>query len=445
MTESTTRPRLGVGYAKLWTASVVSNLGDGVAMVAWPWLASAITRDPVLLSLAVVAGRIPWFVFSLPAGVLTDRWDRRRIMVAMDVVRFVLVGAVAWIVAVAGDRLSDPALVGDDVFVAPANQGWWLALVYASAFLIGSAEVLRDNAAQTILPRLVPASLLERANGRIWGAEMVANSFVGPPLGGWLIALTLAAPFLVDAGTFLVAAILVALIAGTFGPRTARSPDRPASFRAELVEGVSWLWRHRLLRTLAVMLGIMNAAIMLSFATLVLFVQEVLLLDATRFGALLTAGAAGGVVGSLVAARVSARIGPGPSLLLVLVGSAITMGVIGFTSSWAVVWAMQAAFALLGVLWNVITVSLRQEIIPDDLLGRVNSVYRFFAWGMMPVGSFVGGLIVAAAAPWAGREWGLRAPFLVTAVVFVALTAIASTRLTTDRIEAARASTHHGD
>ncbi len=433
----TTRPRLGSGYTRLWSASVISNLGDGVAMVAWPWLASAVTRDPVLLSLTVVAGRIPWLVFSLPAGVITDRFDRRTLMVWMDVARFAIVGLVAWAIAAGGDVLADPVLVGDDTFVAPPNQASWLALLYGSALAIGFAEVLRDNAAQTIMPRLVPTDLLEKANGRLWGAEMVANSFVGPPLGGWLIAITLALPFFTDAGSFLAAAILVALIPGSFGPAARAAEVRP-SFWGELRTGVRWLWQHRLLRTLAVILGIMNATIMLSFATLVLFVQEVLGLDAARFGVLLTAGAAGGVIGSFAAARVSKVLGSGPSLAIVLVGSAITLGVTGFTSSWGIVWAMQLAFAFLGVLWNVITVSLRQEIIPDDLLGRVNSVYRFFAWGMMPIGSLLGGVIVAAVEPWAGREWGLRAPFLVAAGGFVVVTAIAVPRLTTERIEGAR-------
>lgn len=439
MTAPETRLRLGAGYARLWTASVVSNLGDGVAMVAWPWLASAVTRDPVLLSLTVVANRLPWLLFSLPAGVLTDRLDRRRIMVWMDVARAVAVAGVAWAVGAGADSLSDPALVGDDAFVAPPGQGWWLALLYGSALAVGAAEVLRDNAAQTIMPRLVPASLLERANGRLWGAEMVMNSFAGPPLGGWLVALAFAAPFWFDAGTFLVAAVLVATIAGAFGPATDADPTRSRRFGAELRDGVRWLWHHRLLRTLAVVLGILNAALALSFATLVLFAQEVLALDATRFGTLLTAGAAGGVVGSFAAARISKALGPGPSLTVVMVGGIGTMAGIALTENWLVVWAMFFASSLLGVLWNVITVSLRQEIIPDALLGRVNSVYRFFGWGMMPLGSLLGGVIVAVVEPFVGREWGLRAPFLFAAGLFVVMTVIAAPRLTTERIEAARA------
>ncbi len=432
------KTRLGSGYARLWSASVISNLGDGVAMVAAPWLASAITRDPVLLSLVVVAQRIPWLVFSLPAGVITDRVDRRRVMVWMDIARFAVVAGMAWAISIAGDALSDPALVGDESFAAPSNQGWWLALVYGASLAIGFAEVLRDNAAQTILPALVDPPALEKANGRMWGAEMVANSFAGPPLGGWLLAVALAAPFWFDASTFLFAAVLIATIPGAFGPSAEATTSERPSFWDELKEGVRWLWGHRLLRTIAIVLGIMNASLMLAMATLVLFVQEVLLLDATRFGALLTAGAAGGVAGSFLAARTSKWLGPGTSLAIVLVGSTLTLGVIGFTSSWGVVWAMQLISAFLGVLWNVITVSLRQEIIPDQLLGRVNSVYRFFAWGMMPIGSLVGGLVVWAVEPWAGRDWALRAPFLATAAVFALLTVFVAPRLTTERIESAR-------
>ena len=429
---------LGSRFHRLLGAATVANIGDGVVTVAAPWLASSITRDPILLSLVVVATRLPWLLFTLPAGVLTDRLDRRRIMVWMDLVRFGVLAALSSTIVVAGEQLSDPALVGDGAFVPPANQGAWLAVVYAAALVLGSAEVLRDNAAQTIMPRLVDADQLERANGRLWGAEMVANSFVGPPLGGLLIAVSLAVPFGVNAAAFLAASVLIASIPGRFGPAT-EPPTRRPSFWVELKEGVRWLWGHRLLRMLAVVLGVMNALLMLAFATMVLFVQEVLDLDAARFGMLLTAGAAGGVLGSLVASRVSGRLGPGPSLLATLIGSSLTLGITGLTSTWGVVWAMTAVGSLLAVLWNVITVSLRQSIIPDHLLGRVNSVYRWFAWGMMPVGSLLGGLVVVAIEPLAGREWALRAPFLLGAAVYAVLAATVGPRLTTERIANARA------
>lgn len=433
---------LGAGYRRLWSASVVSNLGDGISMVAYPWLASAVTRNPLQIALIGVATRLPWFLFSLPAGVITDRVDRRRLVVWMDVTRFAITAGVTAAVALGGSSLATPASLEAGVAPGPDPVWPWLALLYGSALLFGMAEVLRDNAAQTLLPALVADSDLERANGRLWGAEMVMNSFAGPPLGGLLIAIGLALPFAVDAVTFAVSALLLASIQGSFRPKADRTGT--ASWRSDLAEGVRWLWGHRLLRSMALILGAMNAVTTMALATYVLFVQEVLGLDAASFGALLTAGAAGGVAGSVAAAAVSRRIGPGASLFTSLLGGAIAYAVTGLTSSWWVVWAMFAAFSFLAVLWNVITVSLRQAIIPDRLLGRVNSVYRFFAWGMMPLGSLVGGMVVTATDLVTGRILALRMPFLVGAAIYVILFLAALPVLTTRNIEAARSAAVEG-
>ena len=177
----------------------------------------------------------------------------------------------------------------------------------------------------------------------------------------------------------------------------------------------------------------------LAFATFVLFAQEILELDATGFGVLMTAGAAGAVVGSFLSASISKRIGQGPSLFVTLGGSAISLLIMGLTSSALVFWVIVALFSLTAVLWNVITVSLRQALIPDHLLGRVNSVYRFFGWGMIPIGAALGGVIVVVAEPLVGREWALRTPFIFAAVVHLALFFYAVPNLNSRRIEEARA------
>jgi MFS family permease len=171
----------------------------------------------------------------------------------------------------------------------------------------------------------------------------------------------------------------------------------------------------------------------------VLFVQEILGLGAAGFGVLSTATAAGAVVGSLLAASVTKRIGPGASLVATLLSGVVVPLVIGLTSSAWVVGAVSAAFGFTVVLWNVITVSLRQSIIPDHLLGRVNSVYRFFGWGGLPIGAFVGGALVSLLEPPLGREVALRAPFLVCALLHLGVLAAVGRRLSTARIEAAKA------
>jgi MFS family permease len=209
--------------------------------------------------------------------------------------------------------------------------------------------------------------------------------------------------------------------------------------RAELAEGLRWLWRHVLLRNLAVFLGLANALSTMAFATYVLFAQESLGLDASGFGIVLTGLAAGGVAGSLAAAWLSRWLGPGASLFLTLGGSALGYVLVAVTDQPWVVWLMMAATTFLAMVWNVITVSLRQTVIPDRLLGRVNSVYRFFGWGMMPLGGAAGGAVVwLAEALGGGRDSALRAPFWVAAAGYAVLFLAALPRLGTEKIEQAR-------
>lgn len=432
---------LGLSYWKLWVASVSSNLGDGVAGIAYPWLASAITRNPIHIAGVAVVTRLPWLLFSLPAGVVTDRIDRRRLVAWMDVFRFVATLGVAFIVLASQGQLSPPDDIASGIAPVPSNSGVLLAVIYLAALLLGTAEVFRDNSAQTLMPSIVPKKHLEMANGRLWGAEMVMGNFVGPPLGGVLLAAAFSFPFFFDAGSFAVAAALVFLIGGQFRPKTDESHAAESArlrFWDQLKEGVGWLWGHQLFRPMAISLGVLNATSMLALSTFVLFAQEVLELDSTRFGLLTTGVAAGGVIGSITAHRVTKALGQGASLFAAILLMSAGLLVSGLTSSFWVFWAMGALTSATAVIWNVITVSLRQSLIPDGLLGRVNSVYRFLGWGMMPIGSILGGLIVAWLEPVAGREWALRSPFLIAAGIAALLFLYALPRLNSSRIDEAK-------
>jgi MFS family permease len=281
---------LGPEYRKLWTASTVSNLGDGVTEVAAPLLAATLTRDPVLVAGLAFAYRLPWLLFTLVSGALVDRLDRRRIMWTADAVRTIMIG-----------------LLGLAVYAGLAN----LPLLYAVFFVLGTAETLFDNASQAILPAVVDREKLEKANGRLFGGQLVANEFAGPPLGGFLFAAAAAAPFLLDAGTFAAAAALVLAMRGSFRPERAERPR--TTMRAEIFEGLRWLWGQPLLRTLAVMLGIMNAVHAAYTSIFVLFAQDILGLGEVGYGILLTSGAVGGLVGSLAADRIIVLFGHGRS------------------------------------------------------------------------------------------------------------------------------------
>lgn len=433
---------LGANYWRLWVASVISNFGDGVGVVAYPWLASAVTRNPVHIALVAVATRLPWLIFTLPAGVITDRVDRRLLVAWMDVLRFVFTLGVAFVVLASQGQFASPDAIATGTAPIPDNSSFLLVVIYISALLLGTAEVLRDNSAQTLMPAVVDPENLEKANGRLWGAEMVMNSFAGPPIAGFLLAIAFSLPFFVDAATFAVSAVLIFTITGQF--RAARGPDeatterRRGAFWAEMKVGVRWLWGHHLFRPMAIALGVMNGLLAMTMAVFVLFAQEILGLGATGFGVLMTAGAAGGVAGSFLASGISKRIGQGTSLFASILVGAATILVTGLTSSAWVAWSMFAIGSLFAVLWNVITVSLRQALIPDQMLGRVNSVYRFLGWGMMPIGSLLGGVIVAVVDPALGREWALRVPFLVAFVAYAALYFYARPRLNSHQIDRAR-------
>ena len=404
---------LGPRYRKLWTASAVANLGDGVFQVAVALLAVHLTRSPLLISGVAFAARLPWLFLALPAGAWADRWDRRLTMLRMNVVRVVALGGLA--AAVAADAAS-------------------IGLLYAVALVLGCAEVLFDTSAQTMMPAVVESKDdLSTANGRLFAAETVLNQFVGPPLGGLVVAASMALAIGSSAALYAVATLALALLTGSF--RTARSG--PAmSLRADIAEGLRYLARHRLLRTLALLLGGMNLLSSAQFAIFVLFAVSDdrtfgLGLSEAGVGLLLTSGAIGGLIGSFVAAPVERAIGRARVLALVIVvgGAALAAPAVSPTVPIAVV--SGAAFSIAGVMWNVITVSLRQRVIPDELLGRVNSGYRLLGWGTIPLGAALGGFV--------GEVFGLRAVFWLAGIGNLLLLAPLLAVVTDDAIAAAEA------
>ncbi len=398
---------LGKNYRLLWLSSAVANLGDGIGVVAWPWLASLLTRDPLAIALVAVALRLPWFLFSLPAGVITDRHDRRKLVLVMDILRSValfMLSLAVW-----------HALPIQTVTGLPDAMLYWLLL--SSALLIGFAEVLRDNAAQTLMPSLVPKSRLEAANGRLWSIEVLMNSLIGPPLAGLVIAVAVPAAFVFNGAGFALSAAMILLIRGNFRP--APRPRQP--LKTEFKQGFSFLWRNPLLRDLALGLGLMNATYQMMMVGLILFSQDVLGLSAPQYGLLLTAGAVGGIIGGILSERVIGWLGAGLTLRLCLLALITQMVVAALANNAWPIWIALCVGEFMAMIWNTITVTLRQRLIPEDLLGRVNSVYRFFGWGLMPLGLLASGAVVkfSGGLP---HDMALRTPFALGAVLMAVLT-----------------------
>jgi MFS family permease len=404
----------GTGFAKLWAAQGTSNLGDGVYGTALPLLAATLTRDPLLVSLVSFAEWLPWLLFGLLSGALLDRWDRRQVMWTVDAARFAIVGGLA--VAVLADRAS-------------------IALLAAVGFLLGTGQTLVDTGAHSILPTLVSraAQRLERANGRLVGTQVVTQELAGPPVGGLLFSAAAWIPFAVDAVTFAAGSALVATIRGRFGPAQGEldPAGRRMTLRVEITEGLRWLAAHRVLPTTAAMVAVVNLLAAAGGAVMVLFAQEKLGLDAVGFGLLLGGSAVGGVLGSLVAARVVRVVGTARIVIWTMVGSALGFLVFGLSSD---PWLAGAMFGLVGfltVIFNVVLGSLRQALTPDRLLGRVVSAFRLFGYGAVPLGSLLGGILA--------RSFGLRSPFVVAGVVIPVVALACLPAINTRTVAEARA------
>ena len=401
-------------FRLLFAATVISKLGSGVAKLAMPWFATLLTRDPILIAMVATASGLPWLLFAIPAGVIIDRSDRQRLMVLADWVRMALtltIGVLALRYTVNGPDRS------------------MIYLLTIIAFLLGVAKVFRDNAAQTALPSIVDKSDLEAANGQIWSASEITGQFIGPPLAGILIALAVPLPFAVDGVTFAVAAYLVSRIQF---PRRRATPAT-GNFRIQMLEGIHWLWSHKLILRLAIMLSFINMLGTMWRTLLVLYAQEILHLNATNFGLLLMSGAAGGVLGGYLAPAIITRIGQTNALRTALLLFALEPLAIYFFHSTTVTALVLFTGMIASMLWNVVTVSLRQRVIPDALLGRVNSLYRFFGWGAMPVGAMLGGIIVAWFEPSWGRTAALEFPFLIAGLGALAMFTIGTAILRISR------------
>ena len=366
------RRNLGPAYRLLCASSAASNLADGVLQLTLPLLVLKLTGSPSAVAGVAVANGLPWLLFALHAGAIVDRLDRRRVMVAVQLVRFALVAALA-------------VVVGAEV------EALWV--LYIVAFTLGVMETVFDTAAQSIMPSVVGPSDLTRANGRLYAIESTMNQFVGPPVGGALVAVGMALSLGTSAACFFVAALVLVGLPGSFHAVREDSPG--TRLREEIFEGLRFLWGHAVLRRLMVVGAVSNASWSAAFALLAALVVAPgpMGLSEFGFGVLLTVSALGSLLGSFAVERAE-RIAGRRRLLLLCVsidGAAIALMA---TADLAVV---AVALLVLGaglVFWNVVVVTLRQRLIPDHLLGRVNAASRMVSWGAIPVGAAAGAALV---------------------------------------------------
>jgi MFS family permease len=379
------------GLTRLVVASGLANLADGVFQVALPLVALGITRDPGAFATVTLVGRLPWVIVALPAGALADRLDRRRTMLLVQGARVVLIGALAAVVA----------------------GGWEeLWILYLTALALGVGEVLFDTAAQSIVPTVVAdPDALARANGRLYAVELTANEFVGPAVGGLVAGLTLAGALTGSAVAYLLAAACLLTLTGSFRPVREGPPTR---LRTDVAEGLSYLIHHRVLRSVAVCVGLSNLGSTAVIALLPLYAVRPgpMGLAEAGYGFLLGSFAVGALIAAPLAERIETALGRARTLVVALALFPLMPLTLTLTDT---VWVVAVAFSVAGaagVVWNVVASSLRQRIVPDHLLGRVSASHRLAAWGTMPLGAALAGVL--------GETIGLRSAFAVCTVLVAA-------------------------
>lgn len=378
-------PPIPARYWRIWAATGLSNLGDGISLVAMPLLAASFTQDPITIAGVGLFTPLAKIVVSLGGGVLVDRSDRRVLMVAADVFR--LIAMIGFTALVISDEIS-------------------FAVVYAVVFILAVGEFLYDTAATAVVRDIVPSSRLTTANGWLYAAEDGAQDLVAPPLGAMLFVLAAWVPFAFDAGTFAISALIVLSVRGRF--KAERIGPCP-SVRQDLREGFGFIGRSTFFRSAMVVWMVLGAALGLALATLVLFVLDTLGSEEIGFAAVVTAGAVGIVLGNLLTGRLERALGAGNVLVAAVAVGGVALLATGASPVLVVAAGAQALWGLGFALANTQMVSLRQRLVPDELLGRVTGVFGLMSSIGMVVGVMAGGLLTHLGTP--------RVPLLVAGVV----------------------------
>lgn len=400
----------------LLTASTFSNLADGIAGFAYPWLFSLLTRDPLLISIVSVLVNLPRLIFVLYAGVIADKFNRQKILTYTRLGQVFLTSIFIVLIYLNLDYIPKEVQFNEPQF---ESKFLIISAAYLLAFMFGLLEVTRDNAAQAFLPQIVSKDNLPKANGRLFGIEIVTNNFLGTPVGGFLIGFSLITPFIFDTLLLLVSVFFITGIKGEFERPEDINKDQNTS---EMIkEGIEWLKNNTLLKRLAIYTGIANFFGSMQFPIMILFAQELIGLNAIQYSFLAYGAAIGGLIGSQVANKINAKLEESKTLLISVALFGIGMFAPYLTTNPFIVAGSFGLSSFGSVLWNVQAVSIRQALIPDILLGRVNSVYRLLALGLNPIGAIFGGAIVKILDNSFSREFALKFPFLLGGIFMLIL------------------------
>lgn len=402
---------MGPAFNRLWASSLVSNLADGVLMAAAPLIAISLTDSTVLISITGAMVMLPWLLFAIPIGAMVDRVDRRYILATSNAIRSAVVGAAA--LAIATDRLT--------IF--------WLI---AAAFVIGVCEVANDTTAQSLIPQILDEEHYEKGNSRLQISETVIQGFVGAPLSGFLYALAIYLPFFVNSIGYAVATLLALSIPIQYlqDVRTETLKESKPGFIEDVKFGIKYLYNHKVLRRLVLTTATIGVCYSMGTATMALFIIKELELTPTYFGVVLSIQGVGALLGAIVAPRASKKFGRSIMMTLGITGSSVILLAQGFSPNIYVFVALATLGGFAIAQWNILLMATYQTVIPNHLYGRIHGTRRTLVWGLMPIGSVLGGVLA---------HFSLRLPMYVGGVIasFIALSSIKFFMSIAGRVEAA--------
>ena len=355
-------------YMLLWSGQVVSSMGTQVSQLAFPLLILFLTHSPVQAGLAGALRALPYLIFSLPAGALIDRWDRKRLMILCDAGRGICMASI-------------PAayLIGHLTVVQ----------LFLVSLIEGTLYVFFNIAEVACLPRVVTKEQLPAANAQNFATEGI-TSLIGPPLGGALYTVVYTLPFLADAISYAASVVSLFFIRTKFQGERVASPHK---LWVEIKEGLIWLWRHPIIRFMAILTGGINLVGAGSFLVLIVLAQH---MHASPFtiGLILAIGGIGGILGAIIAPPVHKRVSFAQAIISMTWSNAIVFPLFAIAPNPLVLGILTTFIFLSGPIYNVTSVSYRLALIPDELQGRVNSAFRLIAFCGQPLGLAVTGFLL---------------------------------------------------
>jgi MFS family permease len=380
LVETVVPARLGTSFRWLLGSSWISNIGDGIMLAAGPLLVASETREPLLVASAWTLQYLATVLFSLPAGVVADRVDRRRLIVVANAARVAVLGVLT-------------------TTVVTGNVN--IAVVLGSMFALGIAETFADNTTATLLPMLVAKRDLGIANARVTAGLVTLNQLVGPPVGALLFGLGRSYPFVAQM-VCVGASILLVLRIQLPEHRVEKTGER-RSIRKDMREGLAWVWHHAAVRTLVLTIVTFNVTFGAAWSVLVLYSLERLDMGAIGFGLLTSAMAAGGILGTFSYGWLERHVSLGNIMRGGLIIETLTHLALALNAVPWVAMVVMFVFGAHAFIWGTTSITVRQRAVPTRVQGRVQGVYMIGVTGGIVVGSVLGGLIA--------DQWGVTGPF----------------------------------